>query len=152
MTAHADTLTHDASLQILEIRAAAGEHTATITAAISASAIQAICTALSEQLDRDGQAPIENAEGVQELREHRALIERFEPLAAARAHAVVSFSQAELDICLQELTGYVRRADGEGYQTPDLRDRLRVIDLILPMLSAAQTEAGIAAAAPDPQD
>jgi predicted RecB family endonuclease len=143
----ADTVIEDASLQVLEVRAAECEPAVTITAAIAVGAIQAMFTALTEQLDREAQAPSEKAEDVLALREQTALIERLRPLAAADAHAVVSLSQAELGICLRELAQYVGRADREGYQPPDLRDRLRVIERILPILRDAETEAATAAAA-----
>ena len=44
-------------VQILEIRAADGERPVTITAAVTADASRAICTALSEQLDRRSREP-----------------------------------------------------------------------------------------------
>lgn len=148
----ADTVIQDASLQLLEVRAAEGARPVTITVAIAAGAIQAICTALSEQLDRDRQARTEKAADVLALRELSALIERLQPLAAADAHAVISFSQDDVDTCLRELSHYIRRADGEGYQAPDLRDRLRVIARIFPILRDAQKEARAAAATGQQQD
>lgn len=128
-------------VQILEVRGGGDEPEVTITAAIAADAIGALCTALSEQLDRHAQIRSENAEDVLRLREHSVLVERFQPLAAAAGHAVVSFSRAELHTCLVELTHYVERLDDEHYQAPDLRARLQIIDRVTPVLWKANAAA-----------
>lgn len=132
-------------IQVLEICRGDRDRPVTITAAIATDAIQAICTALSEQLDRYAQRRAEHAEDVLTLREHTALVERLWPLAVAGEHAVVSFDQAELRTCLTELARYNERVDDEHYQTPELRARLQTIDRITPVLS----EASAAAAAAD---
>jgi hypothetical protein len=142
-----DTATPDHSLQILEVRAPEGERPLTITAAIGPGTIQAICTALSEQLARHGQEPTEKAEEVLKLRERSALVDRLQPLADADAHAFVGFSYGELCTCLVELTRYVQRADGQDYRPPDLRERLQVIGRIFPILSDAEIQASTVAAA-----
>jgi hypothetical protein len=147
MSSLPDTVTPDYSLQILEVREAEGERPLTITAAIGAGAIQAICTALSEQLARHGADPTEQAEEVLKLREKSALVDRLRPLAGAAAHAVLGFSHGELRSCLVELTRYMQRADGQDYRPPDLRERLQVIERIFPILSEAELQASAVAAA-----
>lgn len=137
-------LTRVDCIQVLEIRGGDGEREATVTAAIAADAIQAICIALSEQLDRRAQDQTEQVEEVWALRQHTALVERFKPLAAGEGHAVVTFSQAELRTCLLELTHYVERVDDEHYQAPDLRARLQIIKRINPVLWDANAAAAIA--------
>jgi hypothetical protein len=52
-------------------------------------------------------------------------VERFEPLASARAHAIVCVSDAELRTCLLALTDYADRVDGEHFQPSALRERLQ---------------------------
>jgi hypothetical protein len=137
----------EAPFRILEVRASDGERPVTITAAIAADALQAICTALSEQLHRHAHSRTENAEDILTLREHTALVERLQPLAAGQGHAVVAFTDAELRTCVLELTRYVERVDDEHYQDPDLRARLEVIGLLTPALWEA-----IAAAAATIED
>jgi hypothetical protein len=127
-------LTQVDCVQVLEIRGGDGDRDVEVTVAIAADAIQAICTALSEQLNRYAQDETEHAEDVLALREHTALVERFQPLAAGDGHAVVTFRQAELRTCLLELTRYVERVDDEHYQAPDLRARLQIIKRIIPAL------------------
>ena len=134
-------------VQILEVRAAEDTRPLTIPAAVTSDAVSAIHTALSEQLDRRRQDPIERPEDVAELRDEMALVERFAMLAAAGEHAVVSLSQAELHACLMGLTRYVDRVDGEHFQPPELRERLRVIASVVAVLwdanaAAAAVQAG----------
>ena len=139
-------------LQILEVRAAEGERPVTITTAVAAEASRAICTALSEQLDRRRQEPTTSVEDVLLLREHAALVERFEPLVAADGHAVFPFSDSELRTCLLELTDYADRVDGEHFQPLELRERLATIAQIIPVLWDANAAAAAAHgdALPDP--
>jgi hypothetical protein len=137
----------DSPLQILEVRSDGTEAVVTVTAAASADATKAIFVALSEQLDRRRAAPAMSLEDVLALREHTALAERFEPLAHADAHAIVSVSDTELRICLLELTSYAERVDGEHFQPSELRERLRVIAEITPVLWDANAAAAAAAEA-----
>ncbi len=134
-------------VQILEVRA--GDHTGppTITAAVSSDAATAIDTALSEQLDRRRQEPVESPDDVAELRQETALVERFTTLAATGAHAVVSLSQDELHACLMGLTWYADRVDGDHFQPAELRERLRVIADVLAVLWDANAAAAEAQAA-----
>jgi hypothetical protein len=128
-------------IQVLEVRAGDASRPTSVTAALTADASREICTALSEQLDRRRQEPTGSAEDVLSLRDHAALVERFKPLAAAGAHAVVSFSHSELRACLLELTRYTDRVDGEHFQPPDLRERLQLIAEVLPVLWEANARA-----------
>lgn len=134
---------HEAPVHILEVRPSAPGLAAAITLSVSAAANRAIFTALSEQLDRRRTEPLEGAEAVQELRQAAELVERFEALAGAEAHAVVRFSPDELRSCLLELTGYADRMDIEGFQPPDLRERLGVIGQITPVLWDANAAASV---------
>ncbi len=84
------------------------------------------------------------------LREHTELLERFELLARADAHAIVQATEAELRTCLLVLTHYAARVDGEHFQPLDLRERLQVIAQITPVLWDANATAAAAAAAGEP--
>jgi hypothetical protein len=131
-------------IHVLEIHGDDRARPVTITAAIASNALEAICTALSEQLDRYAQDRAEHAEDVLTLREHTALVGRLRPLAVAGGHAVVSFAQAELRTCLLELARYVDRVDDEHCQAPELRTRLKTIERVTRVLweanaAAAQT-------------
>jgi hypothetical protein len=132
-------------VQILEVRAGDGE--VTITAAASAHAIGAIFIALSEQLHRRRGEPTSSVGVVLMLREQAALVERFEPLAGAGAHAVLRLTDADLRICLLALSEYADRVDGEHFQPADLRERLQVIAQMTPVLWEANAAAAAAAAA-----
>ena len=134
----------ESPIQILEVRAGEGAQPTTVTAAVTADASREICTALSEELDRRRQEPTGSAEDVLALRDHATLVERFEPLAAADAHAVVSFSESELRNLLLELARYTDRVDGDHFQPPDLRARLQLIAQVILCLWEAN---GLAAAA-----
>jgi hypothetical protein len=127
--------------QILEVRPAGRGLEASITLAVTSQASPAILTALSEQLDRRRSQPLQEAGDVLELRQATELMERFEALAAAQAHAVVSFSPDELRSCLLELTNYADRMDTDGFQAPELRERLRLIAQITPVLWDANAAA-----------
>ena len=128
-------------VQILEVRAGDAERGVTITLAVGEPASRAIFTALAEQFDRRRRTAMETVDEVLALREQAALVERFEPLAAAGAHAVVSFSESELRTCLLDLTDYADRVDGEHFQPAELRERLRVIAEITPVLWDANAAA-----------
>lgn len=128
-------------IQVLEVRFAGREAPPSVTLSLSAESNRAILTALSEQLDRRRSRPLEEAQDVLELREATELVERFEALAAAEAHAVVSFSPDQLRSGLLELTGYADRMDIEGFQPPELRERLRLLAEITPVLWDANAEA-----------
>jgi hypothetical protein len=134
-------LTQTDCIRVLEVRRDDEEQVVIITAGIASEAIQAICTALQEQLDRKAQDRTEHAEDVLTLREHSTLVERFHSLAAAEGHAVVSFTQAELRTCLLELTRYAERVDDEHYQAPELRARLQTINDLTPTLWEANSAA-----------
>jgi hypothetical protein len=127
-------LMEEAPIQILEVQPDQPGLDPSITLLVSAEASGALLVALSEQLDRRRAEPLEAAEDVQELRQARELVERIESLAAARAHAVVRFAPGELRSCLLELTSYADRMDVDGFQPPDLRERLGVIARITPVL------------------
>lgn len=127
--------------QILEVRPAGPDLEASITLAVSSEASRAILTALSEQLDRRRSDSLEEAGEVLELRQATELMERFEALAAAEAHAVISFSPGELRSCLLELTSYADRMDIDGFQPPELRERLALIAEITPVLWDANAAA-----------
>jgi hypothetical protein len=135
-------------LQILEVRAAEAEHSATVTAAVTAEASQAMFVALSEELDRRRRQPTTSVEDVLVLREQISLVEQFAPLATAGAHAIVGFSESELQACLLHLTRYAERVDGEHFQAVELRNRLRVIAEIVPVLWDANAAAAAAAGEP----
>jgi hypothetical protein len=140
----------EAPVQIVEVRAGEGERPVTITAALTGDASAAILTALSEQLDRRRQEPAVSVEQVLALRDHVALMERFEPLAKVRAGAIIGLSEPELRTCLLELTSYVDRVDGEHFQPVELRERLGLIAQITPVFwdaNATAAAAAIAAAA-----
>jgi hypothetical protein len=136
------------AVQILEARPGTGEQPPTVTASVAAAASQAIFTALSEQLDRRRQEPIESAEDVLELRQATTLTDRFEALAAAGAHAVVSLSDSDLRPLLLGLIAYTDRMDGDHFQGPEVRDRLQTITGIIAVLWDAN--AAVAAAAEPP--
>jgi hypothetical protein len=135
----------EATVQILEVRSATGELPASITLSVTSGASQAIFTAVSEQLDRRRQDPVEGADDVTELRDAASLVERFEGLARAEAHAVVTFSPPELRSCLFDLTAYTERMDADQFQPPELRERLAVLAQVMPVLWDANTAAADAA-------
>ncbi len=132
-------------IQILEVRADQQDPSVAITAAVTADASRAIFVALSEQLDRHRRQPTESVEDVLVLREQQSLVERFEPLAGAGAHAIVRFTEAELRACLLNLTDYTERVDGDHFQPVELRERLEVIARITPVLWDANAAAAAAA-------
>jgi len=134
----------EAPVQILEVRAGESDRPVTITAAVSADASGAILTALSEQLDRRRREPTQSVEAVLALREHTALMERFEPLATAGTHAIMSLSDAELRACLLELTHYADRVDGDHFQPVELRERLQLIAHVTAVLWDANAAAAAA--------
>ena len=132
-------------IQILEVRASEPPRPVMITAAVSAGASQAICVALSEQLDRRRRVPATSVEDVLALREQAALVDRFAPLASAGAHALAQFTDSELRACLLDLTEYADRVNGEHFQPSELRQRLQTIALLTPILwqaNATATAAG----------
>jgi hypothetical protein len=139
----------EATIQILEVRAVANELQASITLAVASDAGQAIFMALSEQLDRRRRDPVEGADDAIELRDAAALVERFELLARAKAHAVVQLSPNEVRSSLLDLTAYAERMDTDQFQPPELRERLAAIAQITPVLWDANA-AAIAAAVPAP--
>ena len=112
-----------------------------ITAAVTADASRAFFVALSEQLDRQRQRATESVDDVLALREQQALVERFEPLSSARAHAILSFTATELRACLLDLTDYTQRVDREHFQPVELRERLQVIARMIPVLWDANASA-----------
>ncbi len=140
----------EAPVQILEVRAAAGERPVTITASVTADASQATFIALSEQLDRRRQEPTASVEDVLGLRQQSALVERFEPLASAGAHAIVQLTGSDLCACLLALTEYADRVDGEHFQPVELRNRLQVIAQITRVLWDANATAAAVAGAGEP--
>jgi len=135
-------------LQILEVRTGEADGSVTITAAVTAEASQAICVALSEQLDRRRRRPTDSVEDLLVLREQISLVEQFAPLATAGAHAIVRFSEPDLRACLLNLTDYAERVDGEHFQPVELRERLRVIAEITPVLWDANATAAAAGGEP----
>jgi hypothetical protein len=131
--------------QVLEVRAPNGEDPVTITLGLSAQATKAIFTALTEQLDRRRRSAASTAEELLRLREETAFVDRFEALAAANAHAVVRLTESELRSCLLELSDYAGRIDGEHFQPVELRERLKTIAELTPVLwdaNAAAAQAG----------
>ena len=124
----------DSAVQILEARPSGSGIQASVTLSVSAPASRAIFRALSEQLDRRRSEPLEGADDVQVLRRATELVERFGALVAVDAHAVVRFSPEELRSCLLELTAYADRMDTDGFQPPELRERLGVIAQVSPVL------------------
>jgi len=135
-------------LQILEVRTGEADGSVTITAAVTAEASQAIFIALSEQLDRRRRQPTDSVEDVLVLREQISLVEQFAPLATAGAHAIVRFSEPDLRACLLNLTDYAERVDKEHFQPVELRERLRVIAEITPVLWDANATAAAAGGEP----
>jgi hypothetical protein len=131
-------------VQILEVSAGSSVRPVTITLALGERASRAIFTALSEQLDRRRAVAADTVADVLALREESALVERFEPLAAAQAHAILSLSEAELRSCLVELTAYGDRVDGEHFQPRELRERLGLIAEMTPALWDANAAAAAA--------
>jgi hypothetical protein len=139
----------ETAVQILEVRAGDETRPLTITVAVTSDGAGGIHTALSEQLDRRRQEPIESPDDVAELRDAITLVERFAELATAGAHAIVSLSQDELQSALMGLTQYADRVDGEHFQPPELRERLEILaDVTATMwdANAAAAEAQAAAA------
>lgn len=134
-------------VQILEVRANPGARTVTVTAAVTAPAADAIFIALSEQLDRSRRESTESVEAILELRRRMELVERFAPLARARAHAVVQLGAEELRGCLLGLSDYRERVDGEHYQPAELRERIALTARITAVLWDAN--ASVAAAGDD---
>jgi hypothetical protein len=132
-------------VQVLEVRADERERSVSVTAAVTADASRAIFVALSEQFDRHRGRPIESAEDALALRAQQSLVERFEPLANAAAHAIVRFTESELRACLLDLAGYAERVDGEHFQPAALRERLQLIAQITPVLWDANASAATAA-------
>jgi hypothetical protein len=124
----------EAPVQILEVQRGGPGLDPSITLSVSADASRALLVALSEQLDRRRAQPLEAAEDVQELRQATELVERIESLVGTQAHAVVRLSPQELRSCLLELTSYADRMDVDGFQAPDLRERLQLIARITPVL------------------
>jgi hypothetical protein len=137
----------ESPVQILEVRGAHGEQAVTVTAAITTAASQAIFVALSEQLDRRRRETTATADELLALREQSALAERFESLALAGGHAIVSLSESELRACLLDLTDYADRVDGDHFQPADLRERLETIAALTPVLWDANAAAAAAARA-----
>jgi hypothetical protein len=135
-------------IQILEVRADEQDLSVAITAAVTANAGRAIFVALSEQLDRHRRQPSESVEDVLVLREQQSLVERFAPLAAAGAQAIVRFTESELRACLLDLTDYTERVDGEHFQPVEPRERLRMIAQITPVLWDANATAAAAGSEP----
>jgi hypothetical protein len=135
-------------IQILEVRTDEQDQSVSITAAVTADASRAVFVALSEQLDRHGRQPAESVEDLVGLRAEQSLVERFAPLAAADAHAIVRFTESELRTCLLDLTDYTERVDGEHFQPVELRERLRVIAEMTPVLWDANAAAAAAAGEP----
>jgi hypothetical protein len=139
---------HEHPIQILEIRVDERDRSVAITAAVTADASAAIFVALSEQLDRHGRRPTESVEDVLALRERQSLTEKFAPLAAAGAHAIVRFTASELRGCLLDLTDYTERVDGEHFQPVELRERLEAIAQITSVLWDANSSAAAAERGP----
>jgi hypothetical protein len=136
-------LMRDSPIQILEVRAEQDLSVA-IIAAVTAEASRAMSVAFSEQLDRHRYQLTESVADVVALREHQSVVERFIPLAAAGAHAIVRFTESELRTWLLDLTGYTERVDGEHFQPVELRERLHVIAQIIPVLWDANATASAA--------
>jgi hypothetical protein len=141
-------LMHQNPIQILEVRADEQDRSVTITAAVTADASGAIFVALSEQLDRDRRPATESVQDVLALREQQSLVERFAPLAAAGAQAIVRFTESELRACLLDLTDYTERVDGEHFQPVELRERLQVIAQMTPVMWDANATAAAARGEP----
>ncbi len=137
----------ESPIQILEVRAPSGEEPVAITAAITATGSQAMYTALSEQLDRRRREATATVDDLLRLREQAVLLERFEALAVARAHAVIRLTDSELRACLLELTSYADRMDGDHFQPAELRERLQTIAELTPVLWDANGVAAEAARA-----
>jgi hypothetical protein len=116
----------DDPIQILEVRADSASRSVVITVAVTADAAHAIFIALSEQLDRRRRHTTASVEDVLTLRQQTELVERFAPLAASRAHAIVQLNEQELRDCLLDLSDYRERVDGEHFQPAELRQRLRL--------------------------
>jgi hypothetical protein len=131
-------------IQILEVRASHGAASVTVTAAVTAGATHAISTALSEQLDRSRRRSTDSVEDVLALRRQIDLVERFEPLARAGAHAVVQLTDDELRDCLLGLTDYRERVDGDHYQPLELRERLQLTTRVIAILWDANATAAAA--------
>src|ERR1700759_3836901 len=108
-----------------EIRSQGPDRPVAVTTAWSAPALEAASAALSEQLTRLHQAPVEDADQVLVRRHHTTLADRFAEHAAAGAHALLAFDDCELSVCAMLLRGYLERVDGEdaGYQPPGLREQ-----------------------------
>jgi hypothetical protein len=121
-------------IQILEVRADDASRSVAITVAVTAGASHAIFVALSEQLDRRRRDTTASVEDVLALRKQIELVERFAPLAASRAHAVVQLNEQELRDCLLDLSDYRERVDGEHFQPAELRQRLRLTSEIIGIL------------------
>jgi uncharacterized protein YhaN len=131
----------DDPIQILEVRADDAQRPVTVTAAVRADAGQAIYIALSEQLDRRRRDLVASPEDVLALRRQTDLVERFAPVASARAHAILQLTEEELRACLVDLNDYRERVDGEHFQPIELRQRLHMIAQITGVLWEANAAA-----------
>jgi hypothetical protein len=141
-------LIQEPPMQILEVRADEQDRSVTITAAVTAGASRTVFVALSEQLDRHRRQPTDSVDEVLALRQQQSLVEQFEPLANAGAHAIMRFTESELRACLLDLSAYVERVDGEDFQPVELRERLAVIAQITAVLWDANAAAAAAGAEP----
>ena len=137
------------TVEAQEIRSHGPDRPVAVTATWSAPALQAVAAALSEQLARLGQDPVEDADQMLVLRHQTLLAERFADHASAGAHALLAFDDTELSVCANLLNDYLRRVDGDdaGYQPPELREQLRILRLVQASLCEIVSEARAAAVA-----
>jgi hypothetical protein len=135
--------TGELTVDVHEIRSQGPDRPVAVTASWSAQALQTVAAVMSEQLARLRLTPTEDAGQVLLLRQYATLADRFADHAAAGAHAILAFDDTELSVCASLLNDYVLRldGDGEGYQSPELRDRLHAVRQVHSRLSEIISEA-----------
>jgi hypothetical protein len=131
------------TVDVQEIRSQGPDRPVAVTASWSAEALQTVAEVVSEQLARLRLTPAEDAGQVLLLRQYATLGERFADHAAAGAHAILAFDDTELSVCASLLNDYLLRVDGDdaGYQPPELRERLRTVQMVHASLSEIISEA-----------
>ncbi len=142
--------TGELTVDVQEIRNQGPDRPIAVTAAWSAQALQTVAAVMSEQLARLRLTPAEDAGQVLLLRQYATLADRFADHAAAGAHAILTFDDTELSVCVTLLDEYVLRVDGDdvGYQPPELRDRLHAVRVVHAHLSEMISEARAAVRGP----
>jgi hypothetical protein len=135
-----------------EIRRLGPDEPLSITVTWTSRALAATAAALSEQLDRLRAVPVEDADALSTLRAHADLAERFGEYARARAAATEAFGLSELSAVTGSARAYVERMQDGGYQEPETRTRVDLLQSLIPALCEIVSEARAVAAAADDAD